>query len=184
MNILAFSTCVFLFSFFAVGAASGEVFKCPAPDGSMVFTDQPCTKGFKNNNGAWVSVEEEARKERQRLESERNERQRIEREKEEEARMSAKRLEQESKQTRPSSGTAPPVSDSISMSFQDCLSRKTQIVASLNVNPRDIIPIVNTGIMTMDRICTSDGSVLITCSKPDKKMVVTKSSENRSVGCR
>jgi len=118
---------------------------------------------------------------RKRLERERVAKEEAEREK---ARKSAATQEQNSKKQVPDYRSQPPESNSIPMSFQDCLSRKTQVIASLGVNPRHIIPIVNTGIMTMDRICTSDGSVLITCSKPDRKMIVTKSAATADVGCR
>lgn len=63
----------------------------------------------------------------------------------------------------------------MSLEFNDCIARREQVISSLNVNPRDIIPVVNTGIMTMTRVCTVDGSVLVTCSKPDAKMVITTS---------
>lgn len=75
-------------------------------------------------------------------------------------------------------------SQSVSMSFEACLAAKERTIASLGVNPRDIIPIVNTNVMTMTRVCTADGSVLITCSKPDSKMVITRSPHSESVGCR
>jgi len=75
-------------------------------------------------------------------------------------------------------------SQSVSMSFEACLAAKERTIASLGVNSKDIIPIVNTNVMTMTRVCTADGSVLITCSKPDSKMVITRSPHSESVGCR
>lgn len=77
-----------------------------------------------------------------------------------------------------------PSSRSIDMDFQSCLATRSQVIAQLNVNPRDIIEIVNTGMLTVTRVCTSDGSVLITCSKEDRKMVVTQSPHSETVGCR
>lgn len=65
---------------------------------------------------------------------------------------------------------------SVSVSFDECIARRELVIAKLNVNPRDIVPIVNTGILTMTRVCTSDGSVLVSCSKPDSKMVITQST--------
>lgn len=66
-------------------------------------------------------------------------------------------------------------SHSEQMTFEECLAHRERVIISLNVNPQNIIPVVNTGIVTITRICTADGSVLITCSKPDQKMVLTMS---------
>lgn len=66
----------------------------------------------------------------------------------------------------------------MALSFNNYIAKREQVVASLNVNHRAIAPVVNTGIMTMTRICTADGSVLITCSKPDAKMVFNKSPKS------
>jgi hypothetical protein len=67
-------------------------------------------------------------------------------------------------------------SQTISLSFDECLARKEAVISQLGVNPRDIIPVVNTKIMTMTKLCTVDGSVIVTCSKPDRKMVITQST--------
>lgn len=70
-------------------------------------------------------------------------------------------------------------SKSIPMSFDDCQAYQASTVAQLNVPASDIEPIVNSSILTMTRIYTSDGSVLISCSKPDQKMVITTSTKGR-----
>ena len=59
-----------------------------------------------------------------------------------------------------------------SMSYEQCLATIRQVSSELGVAP---INIVETNIMRMVRFPTEDGSVLITCSAPDQKMVVTKS---------
>lgn len=69
-------------------------------------------------------------------------------------------------------------SQSMSMSFEDCLARKETVISQLGVNPKDIIPVVNTNIMTMTKLCTVDGSVIVTCSRPDNKMVLTQSTKS------
>lgn len=69
-------------------------------------------------------------------------------------------------------------SSTISLSFEECLARKETVISQLGVNPSDIIPIVNTKIMTMTKLCTADGSVIVTCSKPDRKMVITQSTNS------
>lgn len=78
----------------------------------------------------------------------------------------------------PLKGFAAANSTTVSMSFDDCIVRREHVINQLGVSPRDIIPIVNTGIMTMTKICTVDGSLIVTCSKPDKKMILTKSTNS------
>lgn len=63
-------------------------------------------------------------------------------------------------------------SQAVSMSFEDCLSTIRKVASDLATAP---INIVETDIARIVRFVTVDGSVLITCSKPDHKMVVTKS---------
>ncbi|ODB39969.1 hypothetical protein A9L43_15240 [Pseudomonas mosselii] len=70
-------------------------------------------------------------------------------------------------------------STSTPMSFEKCQAVQANTIAQLNVPPGDIVHIVNTSVMTMTRLYTADGSVIITCSAPDNKMVITKSSEGR-----
>lgn len=76
---------------------------------------------------------------------------------------------------------APAAAESTStpMSFEKCQAAQANTIAQLNVPPGDIVHIVNTSVMTMTRLYTADGSVIITCSAPDNKMVITKSSEGR-----
>jgi hypothetical protein len=63
-------------------------------------------------------------------------------------------------------------SRAINMSFEKCLATIRQTSSDLGVAP---INIVETNVMRMVRFPTSDGSVLITCSRPDQRMVLTKS---------
>ncbi|MBF8753767.1 hypothetical protein [Pseudomonas guariconensis] len=79
----------------------------------------------------------------------------------------------------PAIATAAAESTSTPMSFEKCQAVQANTIAQLNVAPGDIVRIVNTSVMTMTRLYTDDGSVIITCSAPDNKMVITKSSEGR-----
>ncbi|WP_141728454.1 hypothetical protein [Devosia insulae] len=63
-------------------------------------------------------------------------------------------------------------SQAVSMSFEACLAKIRSTAAQLGMAP---INIAETNDLRMVRFPTSDGSVLITCSRPDGKMVVTKS---------
>lgn len=71
-----------------------------------------------------------------------------------------------------------------SMTFEQCLAVRTRALAQLNVSPRKLIEIVNTNLMTITRVCLDDGkSLLITCSRPDAKMIISESRHTTDVGC-
>lgn len=63
-------------------------------------------------------------------------------------------------------------STSKSMSFEACLQLIQRTATQLGVAPTNV---VNTSDMRMVKFFTSDGSVLVTCSRPDQKMVMTVS---------
>lgn len=69
----------------------------------------------------------------------------------------------------------------ISMPYAQCISTREQVIVGLEVNPADIVPIVNSNLLTITRICTAEGSVLITCSNPDSKMLIQQSKARN--GC-
>ena len=56
------------------------------------------------------------------------------------------------------------------MSFENCLQVIRSTAVDLGVAP---INIVETNDLRMVRFPTADGSVLVTCSRPDRKMVLT-----------
>ena len=63
------------------------------------------------------------------------------------------------------------------MSYRDCLAKIESVSRQLRVRPDYI---VQTGILTMARFRTNDGSgesILVTCSKPDRMMVLNRTSE-------
>ena len=59
-------------------------------------------------------------------------------------------------------------STSKAMGFEDCLRTIRGVAADLGVAP---INIIETNDVRIVRFLTSDGSVLITCSRPDRKMI-------------
>lgn len=63
-------------------------------------------------------------------------------------------------------------SSSRPMSFEKCIAT-IQVMSERFGAPENI---VETSILRIVRYHTSDGSVLVTCSKPDRKMVVTQST--------
>lgn len=62
-----------------------------------------------------------------------------------------------------------------SMSFAACQQHLRQTVRTMGVRPWDVVRIIDTDGYSVTRACTSDGTVLITCNGPDRKMVATKS---------
>lgn len=74
---------------------------------------------------------------------------------------------------RPTAATLP--TDTRSMSFATCQQTLRQTIRTMGVRPRDVVHIIDTDGYSVTRACTSDGTVLITCNGPDRKMAVTKS---------
>ena len=58
------------------------------------------------------------------------------------------------------------------MPFEQCLAEIARIATKFGMAPTNI---VETTALRMVRFPTSDGSVLVTCSRDDSKMVLTKS---------
>lgn len=74
------------------------------------------------------------------------------------------------------------VSKSTEVDFVTCLQQQSEMTGILlsSGNYR-VIPIVQTGALSIVMFCANDGSVLHTCSKEDRKMVVTMSPNQE--GC-
>jgi hypothetical protein len=60
------------------------------------------------------------------------------------------------------------------MSFDACLATIEQVSTDLGVTP---VNVIETTTVRMVRFNTADGSVLVTCSAPDEKMVITRSPD-------
>lgn len=58
------------------------------------------------------------------------------------------------------------------MSFEKCIAT-IQVMSERFGVPTNV---VETSVLRIVRYHTSDGSVLVTCSKPDRRMVVTQST--------
>lgn len=69
-------------------------------------------------------------------------------------------------------------SESMTLAFEECIARREAVITQLGISASNIIPIVNTSVMTMTKLCTADGSLIVTCSKPDNKMVLTQSTNH------
>ena len=66
-------------------------------------------------------------------------------------------------------------SESRSMDFDECKKLQASTLLSSVGTKTKVFSTVTTDILTSIRVCTTDGSVLLSCSKADNKMVVTKS---------
>lgn len=66
-------------------------------------------------------------------------------------------------------------SESRNMDFDECKKLQASILLSSVGTKTKVFSTVTTDILTSIRVCTTDGSVLLSCSNPDNKLVVTKS---------
>lgn len=66
------------------------------------------------------------------------------------------------------------------MDFNNCLSLQRQTAEFLQ--GQTVLHLVNTSELSLVKYCTVDGVILITCSKPDGKMITTKSDNMK--GCK
>lgn len=69
----------------------------------------------------------------------------------------------------------PPVHDSQNMYFSECAATvKSSIESVQDSYPAEIV--VNSNVMIVGKIWANDGAVVMTCSEPDQKLLITKSS--------
>lgn len=73
-----------------------------------------------------------------------------------------------------SAGAVAQESTSQSMSFEQCLQVIQRTATQLGVAP---VNVVETTDLRIVRFPTTDGSVLVSCSRPDRKMVMTVSKK-------
>lgn len=168
------------------GQASSEVFKCIGTNGVVSFSDRQCqdaTPAQKNSaSPAPTPVEKSP------AVTQARERKAMIDKWESEIEAAKVKRRQELAAPPPKStqqqGDQRPVTESTPMEFDLCRKTVVSTILGLGVPWQDVKWIVRTDVLTMTRLCTADGSVLITCSKPDAKMVTVKSSDNDGTGCR
>lgn len=62
------------------------------------------------------------------------------------------------------------------MDFTSCVLLQNQTAEAISSSGNyKVVNIVDTDILKVKRMCTNDGSVLVSCSAPDNKMILTKS---------
>ena len=69
------------------------------------------------------------------------------------------------------------------MGWDDCLAAKAEMQAKLDVMPRKVIDIVSSGALQVTRLCTSEGTVSISCSKVSQTMTVTVRPQQSELAC-
>ena len=73
-------------------------------------------------------------------------------------------------------------SKSSDVDFGTCIQQQAGMAeAILSSGNYNVIPIVDTNVLSMVKFCTNDNSVIHTCSAPDNKMIVTISTNKE--GC-
>lgn len=73
-------------------------------------------------------------------------------------------------------------SESFDSDFLSCIQQQNEFAEiMLSSGNYKVIPVVQTGILTIFKYCTNDGAILYTCSKEDRKMIVTKTPNK--TGC-
>ena len=163
--------------------AIAQVNKCTQPDGTIIFSDKPCQNSkrlprIKPQLGRSTQpMDERAAAEQRSLDK-----WKAEMNAQSESLAAEKERERE-KVSKEGTLTASPKSTTSPMSFEHCNATVASTIRSLNRRPQDIRYIIRSTIMTTTRICTADGSVLITCSRPDEKMITTVSDRSVGVGC-
>lgn len=71
-----------------------------------------------------------------------------------------------------------------SMDFEVCVAAKNKMVVDLGIPSNRVIEIVASDLMTMTRVCLDGAStMLISCSKPDSKVVFVESPQRSGDGC-
>lgn len=87
----------------------------------------------------------------------------------------AKTAPQPTQQSQPPKTT--PKSDGNTMSFEACSELQNRTIASVVGTQYKYSVTVDTAELRMVRVCTNDGSVLITCNALDQKIVTTQSPD-------
>jgi hypothetical protein len=69
------------------------------------------------------------------------------------------------------------------MGWEDCLAAKAEMQARLDIVPDKVIDIVKSAALDVTRLCTSKGTVSISCSKANQKTVVTVRPQQSELSC-
>ena len=73
--------------------------------------------------------------------------------------------------------TEPP-EQSIPMPFDQCIASVNRTLDTLPMQRRNASHIIDSGQITLTKICTSDGTVLIACSKAEQTMLISRTTSS------
>jgi hypothetical protein len=147
--------------------AAQQVNKCLQADGTVIFSDKPCERAARvpprpAAMSASTSAQNKAMADR------------INREIQDEAKELARRRASVEASTPLPAAPSAVSSDTRPMDFASCNAVVRSLILTLAGTGRTRV-IVASPMLTLTRICTDDGSVLVTCSAPDRRMVRTSS---------
>lgn len=155
----------------ALCAPAWAINKCIGPDGKVAFQDAACDATSTTARDDLVNAKKDAEIKRDAVrKSLKTVAQDLE------AQLSS---ELKNRANRPPPMTEPAPAATVSstaadMTFDQCTASVQSTIKSLAINWKDVKRIVNSAQVTITKICTHDGSVTITCSAPDSRMVTTR----------
>ncbi len=162
---------IFAASLALLGSHSWAVNKCIAADGKVSFQDAECPLKSQNSRDDLAeSKKSDAQRNGENVMSP----------KQAAAALQAK-FEAEMKKPRPSAASQSTseqrevaFNSAESMPMSQCRATVERTILSLGLTGRNVLRIVDSAVMTVTKMCSVDGSVMITCSAPDQKMVITQ----------
>lgn len=69
------------------------------------------------------------------------------------------------------------------MPYERCIATVNRTVLQLGLSWQRAPIVLNSSDLYIRRMCTDTGSVLITCSRPDQKMITSTSPYDPATGC-
>ena len=165
MSVHVIFVALFVLAITSISARGSEVYLCTAPNGTKMATDRPCP--------ALVKLPRDDPKPGTRQPPSVEEQIFVDRENKK-----LRAAESMVERTLPATPEWPS-SQSVNFPYDQCVSRVRVIIQS--VTPLNARYIVRSQSVTMAKVCTVEGTVIITCSRPDEKMVTTQSNDRS--GC-
>lgn len=168
---------LFLFAFVLLVDSASAIQQCRDAAGIVTFQDKPCTNGSTpakrapsattQPSGPPIGSPEHLQGVADALE-----------------RQLEARPPPSKKAPRNTDTAAPLKSESQKMAFEVCVAAANRVALQAGLSGRSSPRIANSSTLYIRRVCTDDGSLLITCSRADESMITTTSPHgSRSEGC-
>lgn len=156
----------------AQGSVAKDLYKCAAPSGGVTFSDRPCPlppgtrapdpvpgASAPRGGGELSAAERKAIVDKMNAEISKG---------------IVKREEELARQAAAETARSKPTSSSQPMRFEACRALVARSLLSV-AGATKTFTIVNTSALTIHKICTIDGSVILTCSADEERLVTTAS---------